>query len=272
MGVAIHNAELAAFFAKVLRKDTKLELGSDGPQLVAEAKAKARKIKDVELVEAVPKLLPSKLFPSKSFTPPSPISVTPILTPDNYMDVIPDFLASAKKSILIEQQYIHSADDPVIALLSSISVAMGKNPDLDVRIVLGKIFPDRKGGMKAAVKKEAKNLENIREKFKLSLGANIRFIDTKRFTHCHNKLIVVDGKAVLISSQNWSRPAVKENRESGLLIRFPLLARYYAAIFESDWETAIKKLPTQAEPDSIELEAVVKGKFMEVNLGDYVHL
>ena len=271
MGVAIHSTELCAFFTKVLRKDIRLELGPGG--LETAAAATARSFTELELVEAVPKLLPSKLFPSKRFKPPSAVSVTPVLTPDNYMDVIPDFLASAKKSILIEQQYIKSFDKPIFELLTAIGTAMENNSDLDVRIILGKIFPERKekGGMKAAVKKETENLENIRKNFKLRLGPNIRFINTDRFTHCHNKLIVVDGRAVLVSSQNWSRPAVLENREAGLLIRAPVIARYFAEIFESDWKTAFKTL-TPAGPEAIALESVAKSNLMEVNFGDYVQL
>lgn len=264
MGVAIHSKELAAFFAKVLRKDIKLELGSGATEALV---SKTRRFKSIELVEAVPKLIPSKLFPSKRFKPTSPVKVTPVLTPDNYMDEIPAFLASAKQSILLEQQYIHSFDEAIEALLSSIGVAMGKNPGLDVRIILGKIFNGDKG-----IDKETKNLENIRKKFKLSLGKNIRFISTQRFTHCHNKLIVVDTKAVLVSSQNWSNAAVRENREAGLLMRFPPIARYYADIFESDWETAFKTLPKKAEPEAVGIESLAEENLMEVSFGDYVQL
>lgn len=262
MGVAVNSKELAAFFSKVLTKDINLELGPGGSESLAAAR---RRLKEVGLVEAVPKLIPSKLFPSKKFKPPSVVKMTPVLTPDNYMDEIPGFLASAKQSILIEQQYIHSSDEAIDALLSAIGVAMGKNPELDVRIILGKIFGGAKG-----IEKESKNLANIRKKFNLRLGANIRFINTQRFVHCHNKLIVVDGKAVLISSQNWSNAAVRENREAGLLIRFPRVAAYFAEIFESDWETAFKTLPKTAEPESVGLESLATENLMEVNFGDYV--
>lgn len=264
MGVAIKSKELSAFFTKVLRKDIKLELDSGDTESLA---AKPPKLKNIALVEAVPKLIPSKLFPSKRFKPTSALKMTPILTPDNYMDEIPGFLASAKQSILIEQQYIHSFDEAIDALLSAMSVAMGKNPGLDVRIILGKIFDGDKG-----IEKESKNLANIRKKFNLKLGTNIRFINTQRFTHCHNKLIVVDGKAVLVSSQNWSNAAVLENREAGLLMRFPQIARYYAEIFESDWETAFKTLPKKAAPQAVGVESLATENLMEVNLGDYVQL
>jgi phosphatidylserine/phosphatidylglycerophosphate/cardiolipin synthase-like enzyme len=264
MGVAIRSKELAAFFTKVLRKDIKLELGPGGAESLA---ARPPRMRDVQLVEAVPKLIPSKLFPSKRFKPASALKMTPVLTPDNYMDEIPAFLASAKQSILIEQQYIHSFDEAVDALLSSIAVATGKNPGLDVRIILGKIFDGDKG-----IEKEAKNLANIRKKFNLRLGANIRFINTQRFTHCHNKLIVVDRKAVLVSSQNWSNAAVLENREAGLLMPYAQVARYFADIFESDWETAVKTLPKKSGPQTVGLESLATENLMEVSLGDYVRL
>jgi hypothetical protein len=37
------------------------------------------------------------LFPSKRFLPAVPIRVTPVLSSDNYMAVVPDFLAAAER-------------------------------------------------------------------------------------------------------------------------------------------------------------------------------
>src|SRR5262249_52583532 len=99
MGVAIFSKPVAAFFTKVLRSDMKLELDAEGVEALAR-----RRRPEPDLVEAVPELLPTKLFPSKTFDPPSKVHVTPVLTPDNYLDVIPDFLESATKSIYIENQ------------------------------------------------------------------------------------------------------------------------------------------------------------------------
>jgi len=102
----------------------------------------------------------------------------------------------------------------------------------------------------------------------LRLGDHIRYIDVNRFVHCHNKLVIIDGAAVLVSSQNWSRTAVAQNREAGLVIRYPALARYYAGIFESDWKTALKKVPIPGKT-TIAPEAVAKGNFVEVRVADY---
>jgi phosphatidylserine/phosphatidylglycerophosphate/cardiolipin synthase-like enzyme len=257
MGVAIFSKPLAKFFTDVLRSDMQLELNAEN----VEALAKQRR-PEPDLVEAVPELLPAKLFPSKNFDPPDKISVTPVLTPDNYMDVIPDFLASAKKSISIENQYIRSSQPEVSKLLQAIAKARDNFPDLVVRIILGKLF-----GAKD-FKKEQANVANLKKSFGLKLGDNIRYIDIKRFVHCHNKLIVVDEKEVLVSSQNWSNTGVGSNREAGVILPFPPIARYYTQIFESDWSTALKTIPKPGKA-TIEPEALARGGFVEVRAADY---
>jgi len=259
MGVAIRSKPLAAFFAKLLRSDMKLELDAAGLESL---EAKARRKKEPDLVEAVPELLPAKFFPSKTLNPKKKIKLTPVLSPDNYMLVIPEFLESATKSIYIEQQYIRSKQSDIIRLLAAIKKAKDKHPGLDVRIILGKLFSS------ADVPKEKENVANLRKNFGLKLGENIRYIDTKRFVHCHNKLIIVDDEAVLISSQNWSGTGVGTNREAGVLVRYPDIARYYSAIFESDWSTAQKTVP-KVGAETISAKALAKGNFVEVVAADY---
>ena len=258
MGVAIESKRLAGFFTKILRADIKLELGGD-----TEAVAGRPARPEPDLVEAVPKLLPADRFPSKKFNPTGPIRVRPVLSPDNYMDVVPDFLRSAKKSIYIEQQYIRSAQTEIIALLEAIRDARQKSSKLDVRIILGKLFSAKD------VTKEKKNLDTLRTKFGLRLGDHIRYIDVNRFVHCHNKLVIVDETAVLVSSQNWSSSAVSKNREAGLVIDYPQLAKYYAGIFESDWKTGLRKIPIPGKKTTITPEAVARGNFVEVRAADY---
>ena len=256
MGVAICSKPLAAFFTKVLRSDMKLELDAE---VIAPQKAKKAA---PDLVEAVPELIPPKLFPSKRFTPSDTVKVTPVLTPDNYMDVVPDFLESATKSIFIEQQYIRGRQAQVTDLLAAMKRAKDRNAGLDVRIILGKLFGSKD------IQKEKENLAYIKKTFGLKLGDNIRFIDTKRFVHCHNKTIIVDDEKVLVSSQNWSTTAVSTNREAGLLFRYPAIARYFSSIFGSDWSTAARVLP-RPRPATITPKALSLGQFLEVSPADY---
>lgn len=257
-GLAVKSRALATFFTKVLRSDIALELnapagGAGGVQPPA---------RNVAWVELAPKGLPSVLFPSKTFTLSSPLKIQPVLSPDNYLDTVPDLLRRAKKSILIEQQYIRGSQPGVALLLAAIRQARAANPDLDVRIVLGKVF-----GAQERVK-EQQNLDLLKREYGLALGPNIRFINTDRFVHCHNKLVIVDGRQVLVSSQNWSDAAVTKNREAGLLLAHRGIAKYFTALFESDWSTAFTRMPKPG-PAQVERAALREGGYVQVVAADY---
>jgi phosphatidylserine/phosphatidylglycerophosphate/cardiolipin synthase-like enzyme len=59
----------------------------------------------------------------------------------------------------------------------------------------------------------------------------------------HNKGIVVDGSAVLVSSQNWSSDGTLYNRDAGVIIYNEIAAQYFQEIFLHDWNhLAIRKV------------------------------
>jgi phosphatidylserine/phosphatidylglycerophosphate/cardiolipin synthase-like enzyme len=178
------------------------------------------------------------------------------------MDVMPEKLRAARKSILIEQQYIRGSQDQIAKLLQAIKDARTKAPRLDIRIILGKIFS------REDLPKEQENLDLLMDKYGLVLGKNIRYIDTTRFVHCHNKMALVDGRGVLVSSQNWSNSAVAKNREAGVWLVHSGICRYFTRMFESDWKTALKK-PAAPREDFVEPESLRAGGFVRVALADY---
>jgi len=51
----------------------------------------------------------------------------------------------------------------------------------------------------------------------------------------HNKGFIIDGKVVVISSQNWSADGVLRNRDAGVVIENATAANYYVQIFDHDW-------------------------------------
>src|SRR5262249_1849645 len=99
-GLAIRSKKLAKFLTTILDSDMALEL--NGP----EALAQVAQAVNAFLIEAAPTKVPDTLFPSKTFKLTKALNIQSVLSPDNYMDVIPNKLRAAKKSILIEQQYI----------------------------------------------------------------------------------------------------------------------------------------------------------------------
>ena len=134
-GLAIRSPKLAGFFTTILEGD--MALVEATPEMLRQP------IEDeFFLVERAPKG-PKKRFKSKSFALDARLAVTPVLTPDNYMDVVPDLIGRARKSILIEQQYIKAKQPLVRQLLDAIAAAQAKSPKLDIRIILGKVSIDR---------------------------------------------------------------------------------------------------------------------------------
>lgn len=261
-GVAIKSEPLATFFTKIIRSDMKLESDALDVEMIQEEIVEPM---EVFLEAARPPKQPPRLFPSRLFRPQESIKVIPVLSPDNYMEVVPDFLASATRSIYIEQQYIRGYQPEIRKLLSAIRAAMDKNPDLDVRIIVAWPYKPRSD-------KETRSIK-VLEEFGLTLGTNVRFLNRRYLVHCHNKLIIVDRQAVLVSSQNWSDFAVAKNREAGLLLRYPQMARYYAAIFNVDWRTGRKTFVEPVTPESVAgLEAVDTGRTVVANLGDYIEV
>src|SRR5829696_9446999 len=117
MGLAIRSKPLARFFTRVLRSDIQLELtGAAGPGPLSPFATQ----EPVRLLQAAPSQPPTKLFPSRRFDPPAAVTVTPVLSPDNYLAVVRPFLASARQSIFIEQQYIRGHQPAVAQLLGEI--------------------------------------------------------------------------------------------------------------------------------------------------------
>lgn len=242
MGIAVRSAELASFFSDLLRADMRRGLGEGE----GEGGVEARAITDgaeVELVEAAPSRIPTPLFPSATFTPSQLVQVTPVLTPDNYLNVVPGFLRSARHSIRIEQQYIRASQNTIRELLEQIREARGEHPDLDVKIIVSAKFDDAF---------EIREFLEAMRGFGLEAETHIRFINLDIFVHCHNKLIVVDDEKVLVGSQNWSTTAITTNREASLLIEHAGIASYFGRIFDADWE--------MSAPEATEAEAARFGR------------
>jgi phosphatidylserine/phosphatidylglycerophosphate/cardiolipin synthase-like enzyme len=59
-------------------------------------------------------------------------------------------------------------------------------------------------------------------------------------SNVHNKGFVIDSKAVVVSSQNFSPDGVQYNRDAGVIIENASIAQYFEKIFLSDWNTKAK--------------------------------
>lgn len=255
-GLVIESEALATFFTELLEAD--MALVEAEPQMLRRRPPEEAFF----LVESAPKG-PAETFASLSLELDGPLQVTPVISPDNYMAVVPSLLRGATASIHIEQQYIRADQAAVEELLTAIAAARDASPNLQVRIVLGKIFDKKK------LPAERANLQRLEERYGLRLGEHIRYINTNQFVHCHNKMVLVDGEGVLVSSQNWSSAALTKNREAGVWLQHPQTAAYFEAVFAHDWEHAFQTLPDFAEPEVMAPESLGGGGFLRVERADY---
>lgn len=79
------------------------------------------------------------------------------------------------------------------------------------------------------------NLETA--SFLAGKGVLVRWA-SRDYTNTHSKYAVVDGRAVLVGSTNWSNRGMTSNREAGVVINDEATAQSFLREFEEDWAMA----------------------------------
>ena len=150
------------------------------------------------------------------------MTITPLLTPDPgvYQAAMLELIQSAKKSILVQLQYIHPTSDATKSKFTDLIDALAAKIDggqVEVKIILSE-FQRLKGGLEALQ------------------AAGIHLDNVKVQNNVHNKGFVFDHKKVVVSSMNWSGEGILSNRDAGLIIDNAKAAAYFEKIFRDDWK------------------------------------
>lgn len=123
----------------------------------------------------------------------------------------------------------------------------------------------RKRGVEVKILLES-NLPCNQESFAYLKGKGIeaRLDSAKKFLH--HKLVIIDGKEVLLGSTNWSYMSLDYNNETNVLVKDSDVARYYEKYFQLLWEdpTQEPKTPLLKTKKVIPL-AVKKDYFNELH-------
>jgi hypothetical protein len=174
-----------------------------------------------------------KPFPPKVIT--GRLKVQPVLTPDNYPDVVLPLIKGAQDSVLFINQSFDIKEDPT-------QIPEHYRPLLDALLDRQKKIRDVRIIFRSGYGKERDVFRNAVE-----FGFDKKRI--KFFGTCHTKGIVVDKKRVLLGSQNWTGAGTKPNRDASLLIESEEAAKYFADIFEFDWNNvATDRVPPDHGP------------------------
>lgn len=157
------------------------------------------------------------------------MTLSPIFTPDNALDVYLYWIGRANSSIYIQNPYITMFDSslawPSASPIVSAIVSAKTRGVSDIKIQVNQAYDS----------------DNVTAYFQ-SVGIPIRWMGTSAsstnqswLSLTHNKLMIIDGNVTLISSINFSGNAFENNRESGMVIQDQKIGQDFTNVFTSDW-------------------------------------
>ena len=212
--VVVEQPQLAGVFEDYIRNDLQIASGHNTPP-----EAAGKPLTPPSLGSSQTPAF-GRFFPAATIT--GTIKIAPLLTPDPgvYAGAIKDLIASASQTLYMQFQYIEppKAGDPTaqpfIDLINA--VIDRQRSGVEVKIIMSEF-------------ETAGYLEQLQ-----GMGLDV-VNNVKIQNNVHNKGIVVDGSAVLVSSQNWSADGTLWNRDAGVIIYHQDAAQYFQQVFLHDW-------------------------------------
>ena len=185
-----------------------------------------------------PEFVPNRIIPTGKYLHPfdsESISgrffITPVLAPDTALlqtNSIIGMINAADSSVYVEQLYIYkdwnSKPNPYLE-----AVINASRHGCEVKILL-----ESKYG-KEHNEATLEYVSDIATAERLELEAKLVDNEAIGLNKTHNKGVIVDRRAVLISSINWNEHSPRKNREVGLIIRNEAVAKYFTDVFLYDW-------------------------------------
>jgi phosphatidylserine/phosphatidylglycerophosphate/cardiolipin synthase-like enzyme len=158
-------------------------------------------------------------------------TVIPVLAPDTSYQII-DLIDSARTSIEIEQAYIKN--ETALTLNPCLSSAINASRrGVHVRVLLDSYWYNTEGPNDND--EMAALINRIGAAEHIPLEAKCIDLAVSPVEKIHNKGVIVDDERVLVSSINWNSNSPNFNREAGVIIDHPGVARYFRGVFDDDW-------------------------------------
>jgi hypothetical protein len=216
----VEHAGLAATFRNHLEQD--FEDNDKAAKEEAPVPVMPEVLVPLDLVSEAPRARVFQPFKPKVIT--GNIKVQPLLTPDNYPEVIAELISRAKDRVLIENQSfnlwkeINTTPEHFLDIVKAVRDRQKKG--LDVRIIFRSGFG-----------KERDTLRQMKAFGLKSDADHVRYFDK-----CHTKGIVIDDEIAVLGSQNWTAAGTGPNRDASLVIWNRDANAYFARTFEYDWD------------------------------------
>ncbi|ABD88953.1 phospholipase D-like domain-containing protein [Rhodopseudomonas palustris] len=227
----VTHAGLAATFRNHLEQDfedNRAAAEQEAPQPVM-----PEVLVPLGLIEEAPRARAFKPFKPKLLK--GRIKVQPLLTPDNYPEVIVELISKAKHRVLIENQsfslWKDIASTPAHFLDIVKAVKDRQNKIRDVRVIFRSGFGNERDTLRQM------------KTFGLETDADhVRYFDK-----CHTKGIVIDDDIAVLGSQNWTAAGTGPNRDASLVIWNADANAYFAELFQYDWDQVARNRSRSTE-------------------------
>ncbi len=221
--VLVEHEDLAKLFARYIEHDRTTAKADAGnafleplayPDLFVPLAALLTETETAALAAPAPVAPQSLPSDGGSFT------VRPLLSPDNYAKRVRELIESATHRLYMQYAYITwtaaEKDKAFRDVLEILAERSWRDPnDFDLRIIV--------------------NSRDAAQKVRVLAENGFNDAVFRGQARIHNKGIIADGERVLVSSQNWSGDGFLRNRDAGLIVHNPAIARYYEAVFLDDW-------------------------------------
>jgi phosphatidylserine/phosphatidylglycerophosphate/cardiolipin synthase-like enzyme len=166
----------------------------------------------------------------------------PLVAPENALHRVLGLLKEANRSLYVEQLYIYTfwgprktgsvEETPNLLLEEAIQAA---RRGVSVKILLDSTWYNIEWEDPVSNLHTVRYINELAEREGLDLEARLADAEGLGVEKIHTKGIVVDDRAVLISSVNWNEHSPTKNREVGVIF-YGEPAEYYAQVFLCDWE------------------------------------
>ncbi|MGD0191859.1 MAG: phospholipase D-like domain-containing protein [Rhizomicrobium sp.] len=228
--VIVEDEDLAQLFTDYLNYDYAAAMKDQvpNPDAIGQAieDALAKKSREANPHAPHPARPPAHPFDSKTFDNVS-LAITPLLTPDKLSNGKPQYLSNimpliqgAQDSVHIQLQYIEASKGDGKAYDKLLQALLDKSKTATVELIVSADYAD-------------KNAEKMRAS---TDDGGVDLTDLIRTQpSVHNKGFVIDGKTVIVSSQNFSPDGIELNRDAGLILESQEIAGYFGAVFDADW-------------------------------------
>lgn len=215
----IEHKPLAEMYEKFIRYD--MEQASHVPPVPAAAPTP-----QPDLLVPMEALFPEAAveqphpFLAKKMTfPGAGIRVKPLMSPDNYAQSVLDLIQGAEHSLYIQFSYINAPFNELFdQIITAISDKMNVVPKIDVKVLVSR-----------NQKPDSAEVLLTRRDWKASMFR-------QQTSRMHNKGILIDGKIVVVGSNNWSSDGTQYNRDTSLVLFSEDVYRYFEEVFLFDWE------------------------------------